>query len=430
MGIKKYIFYLIVFCLCSTSNAQQKSDTIFINNQFYVKHVVKYGETIDVISAKHNVSVNRILETNETSTKLYIGQSLFIPIEKKKSENNFIKSDKKFKIALLLPFYKNLNDTLVASFEDKEEAEQIVLGKSKMALEFMQGIDLALDSVNKIGMNINVHVLDTRNDSAKVVEIIKSKVLDTMDLIIGPIYSRNMGLVSKKYGSDKNKILVSPLSKSSEFLKNHTSTYQINTPFKNQSKILSDFIKEKFNSQNIIICYDEAEKGLALYMERKLDKSKNNILKMNMIYTHIDSIRDQFLDTQIVILPSNNRAFVSRMLGTLGGIDSVFTVFGLSNIKNYDHLDIENLMHLDTHFPDPYYFNPNSKRDSLFLYGFEEKFQSTPSRFSYVGYNTIMHFCIDESRYNFEKFRMNSGEVNINAPIVRYKDFFLERAKY
>ena len=430
MGIKKYIFYLIVFCLCSTSNAQQKSDTIFINNQFYVKHVVKYGETIDVISVKHNVSVNKILETNETSTKLYIGQSLFIPIEKKKSENNFIKSDKKFKIALLLPFYKNLNDTLVASFEDKEEAEQIVLGKSKMALEFMQGIDLALDSVNKIGMNINVHVLDTRNDSAKVVEIIKSKVLDTMDLIIGPIYSRNMDLVSKKYGSDKNKILVSPLSKSSEFLKNHTSTYQINTPFKNQSKILSDFIEEKFNSQNIIICYDEAEKGLALYMERKLDKSKNNILKMNMIYTHIDSIRDQFLDTQIVILPSNNRAFVSRMLGTLGGIDSVFTVFGLSNIKNYDHLDIENLMHLDTHFPDPYYFNPNSRRDSLFLYGFEEKFQSTPSRFSYVGYNTIMHFCIDESRYNFEKFRMNSGEVNINAPIVRYKDYFLERAKY
>ena len=430
MGIKKYLFYLIVFCLCSTSNAQQKSDTIFINNQFYVKHVVKYGETIDVISVKHNVSVNKILETNETSTKLYIGQSLFIPIEKKKSENNFIKSDKKFKIALLLPFYKNLNDTLVASFEDKEEAEQIVLGKSKMALEFMQGIDLALDSVNKIGMNINVHVLDTRNDSAKVVEIIKSKVLDTMDLIIGPIYSRNMDLVSKKYGSDKNKILVSPLSKSSEFLKNHKSTYQINTPFKNQSKILSDFIEEKFNSQNIIICYDEAEKGLALYMERKLDNSKNNILKMNMIYTHIDSIRDQFLDTQIVILPSNNRAFVSRMLGTLGGIDSVFTVFGLSNIKNYDHLDIENLMHLDTHFPDPYYFNPNSRRDSLFLYGFEEKFQSTPSRFSFVGYNTIMHFCIDKSRYNFEKFRMNSGEININAPIVRYKDYFLERAKY
>ena len=148
-----------------------------------------------------------------------------------------------------------------------------------------------------------------------------------------------------------------------------------------------------------------------------------------MIYTHIDSIRDQFLDTQIVILPSNNRAFVSRMLGTLGGIDSVFTVFGLSNIKNYDHLDIENLMHLDVHFPDPYYFNQYIKKDSIFLYGFEEKFLLTPSRFSFVAYNIMMHFCVDEMRYDFEKFRMNSGKVNINAPLVRYKNYFLERAK-
>lgn len=298
-----------------------------------------------------------------------------------------------------------------------------------MALEFMQGVEFALDSIEKLGINIHLNVIDTRNDSAKMIEVIKSRVLDTMDLIIGPIYSRNMDLVSKKYGNDKSKTLISPLSKSSEFLKNKISTVQINTPFKNQSKIISDFIEEKYNSKDIIICYDENEKGLALFMERKLNKSSNNIIKMNMIYTHIDSIRDQFLDTQIVILPSNNRAFVSRMLGTLGGIDSVFTVFGLSNIKNYDHLDIENLMHLDVHFPDPYYFNQHIKKDSIFLYGFEEKFLLTPSRFSFVAYNIMMHFCVDEMRYDFDKFRMNSGMVNINAPLVRYENYFLERAK-
>ena len=166
-----------------------------------------------------------------------------------------------------------------------------------------------------------------------------------------------------------------------------------------------------------------------MFMERKLDKSKNNISKMNMIYTHIDSIRHQFLDTQIVILPSNNKSFVSRMLGTLGGIDSSFTVFGLSNIKNYDHLDIENLMHLDVHFPDPYYFNQLTKRDSLFLNKFEDKYLASPTRFSYVAYSIMMHFCVEEILYNFENFRLKSGKVNINSPIVHYKDFFLERAK-
>ena len=429
MGIKKYFFYLILFFVCKSSFAQQNHDTIYINNQFYIKHIVKYGENIDNISKFYDVSVKKILETNETSTTLYIGQSLYIPFENESVKSKYIKSNKKYKIALLLPFYKNLNDTLVASFDDKEEAEDIILGKSKMALEFMQGVEFALDSIEKLGIEIHLNVIDTRNDSAKMIEVIRSRVLDTMDLIIGPIYSRNMDLVSKKYGNDKSKTLISPLSKSSEFLKNQISTVQINTPFKNQSKIISDFIEEKYNSKDIIICYDESEKGLALFLERKLNKSSNNIIKMNMIYTHIDSIRDQFLDTQIVILPSNNRAFVSRMLGTLGGIDSVFTVFGLSNIKNYDHLDIENLMHLDVHFPDPYYFNQHIKKDSIFLYGFEEKFLLTPSRFSFVAYNIMMHFCVDEMRYDFDKFRMNSGKVNINAPLVRYENYFLERAK-
>ena len=429
MGIKKYFIFFIIFLVGKFSIAQQNGDTIFINNNFYVKHIVEFGETIDIISKIYDVSVNKILETNETSTKLYSGQSLFIPININVESSDIKKTNKKFKIALLLPFYINLNDTLVASFEDREEASEVVLGKSKMALEFMQGINLSLDTIKKLGIGIDMIVLDTRNDSSKTVEIIKSKVLDTVDIIIGPIYSKNMDLVSKKYANDKNKIIISPLSKSTEFLKNHSNSFMINTPFKNQAKIISDFIDKKYISKNIIICYDEKEKGLAMFMERKLDKSKNNISKMNMIYTHIDSIRHQFLDTQIVILPSNNKSFVSRMLGTLGGIDSSFTVFGLSNIKNYDHLDIENLMHLDVHFPDPYYFNQLTKRDSLFLNKFEDKYLASPTRFSYVAYSIMMHYCVEESLYNFENFRIKSGKVNINSPIVHYKDFFLERAK-
>ena len=101
----------------------------------------------------------------------------------------------------------------------------------------------------------------------------------------------------------------------------------------------------------------------------------------------------------------------------------------LSNIKNYDHLDVENLMQLDVHFPDPYYFNKHSIKDSLFLYNFEEKFLSSPNRFSLVAYNIMMHFCNQNTLYSFEKYNQNSGKVNINAPLVRYSDYFLEKVE-
>ena len=98
MGIKKYIFLFVVFFVCKSSLAQNNNDTIYINNQIFVKHIVKYGESIDDISKLHNVSVNKILLTNETSTKLYKDQTLFIPLEKKLSKKLKIKRNKKSKI--------------------------------------------------------------------------------------------------------------------------------------------------------------------------------------------------------------------------------------------------------------------------------------------------------------------------------------------
>ena len=173
MGIKRFLLFILVFQLNTSLFSQESKDTIFLNNHYYVKHIVEYSQTIEEISEKYNVAVKRILETNETSIKLFYNQTLYIPIKRDESDNNIFQNTDHFDIALLLPFYKNLNDTLVSSFENKEDANNIILGKSKMALEFMQGIQLALDSLQKTGVSINLVVCDTRNDSSKVVEIMK-----------------------------------------------------------------------------------------------------------------------------------------------------------------------------------------------------------------------------------------------------------------
>ena len=84
-------------------------------------------------------------------------------------------------------------------------------------------------------------------------------------------------------------------------------------------------------------------------------------------------------------------------------------------------------MHLDVHFPDPYYFNSNNSKDKVLLNNFEEKFMAIPSRFSVVAYNIMMNFCTKNQSYEFEKFRLNGGKVNTNAPLVKYIDYSLEK---
>ena len=107
------------------------------------------------------------------------------------------------------------------------------------------------------------------------------------------------------------------------------------------------------------------------------------------------------------------------MLGTLGGIDSSFIVFGLSNIKNYDHLDLENLMHLDVHFPDPYYFNSNDLNDKILLNNFEEKFMAIPSRFSVVAYNIMMNFIDLQLHMKVQKILITKNCSALRSALIK-----------
>ena len=433
MGIIRNLLFLIF--LCFSNIVVSTNDTIYVDNVSYIKYQVKVGDSMNSIADSFGVSINDIVKNNETGLRLYLNQILYIPFSvnrntKEPNRSNFLKLDQKYNIALLLPFYKNLNDTMVSSFDEKKEADKIIINKSKMALEFMQGINFAIDSLSKMGVELNLIVHDTRNDSLQIEKIVQSRSLDTIDIIIGPLYSKGLQIISDSYGYDNSKTIISPLSRSSDFLKNNKSTIQINTPFKTQSAIITNHIIKEHKEKNIIICFDENEKGLAAHIENSLLKKIQKVEMMSMIYTHVDSVRHQFSDTQIVILPSFSRSFVSKMLSTLGGIDSNFTVYGLSNIKTYEHLDYENLMYLNVHFPDPYFFNLSSKRDSTFLYDFEQKFVARPSRFAFTAYNIMMNFCGPVNLYKLERYKMNSGKINVYAPLVHFKDFKLIKADY
>ena len=224
MGIIRIILISIFLILSNALLAF--NDTITVDNSKYIKYEVKVGDSMNSIANFFGISIDKIIKSNETGFELYLNQVLFIPIKSSSNisaQDNIFKSNKEFDIALLLPFYKNLNDTMVASFEDKKEADKIILNKSQMALQFMQGVLLSLDSLNKLGVKINLIVHDTRNDSLQIEEIVKSKSLDTVDVIIGPIYSKNLQIISNYYGKDNDKIIISPLSRSIDFLKNNKS---------------------------------------------------------------------------------------------------------------------------------------------------------------------------------------------------------------
>jgi len=442
MGIiRKIIFAFSVLFVCSLS-AQTVSDTVIFDGDTYVKHIVNAGESLKSIAKLHKVKTADIIDNNEIQKRLYYNQLLYIPISSNqlKSKKTNLSIQKQIElaaefqdtsvlnIALLMPYFLVKNDTMFNDFEDTTGIQNIYYRGSEVALSFYVGVELALDSLREQGKNICLHTFDTNKDTLKVHQIVNSKALDNMDIIIGPLYANNFRILCKKYGNDTTKILISPLSKNTKNVRNYRAVYQLSPSFQIQTNIIKNYVLEHHKDDRVIVLNQKGYQGKSAYIKNLFSQEEKAVETFTMIYTKVDSIRKIFQENQVVIIPSENKAFVSKMLGAIGGMDSISLVFGLYDWKKYDNLDIHNLMFLDVNFPDAYSFSSANDHDASFLKLFENRYNTNQGKYTHIAYNIIMHFCSDFSLFKFQNVT-GGGKINTYAPLHHYIDYELVPVK-
>jgi hypothetical protein len=440
MGIIRKI--LVVFLLLSVFvlSGQTATDTVYFDGDIYVKHIVDAGESLKSIAKLHKVKTADIIDNNEIEKRLYYKQLLYIPIFYNQQENRSkpldvsiqkqiensseLKDSSVLNIALLMPYFLVKNDTMFNDFEDTTGIPYIYYKGSEVALSFHLGIELALDSLRKQGKNICLRTFDTNKDTLKVHQIVNSKVLENMDIIIGPLYANNFRILCKKYGDDTTKILISPLSKNTSNVRKYKAVYQLSPSFQVQENIIMEYVLKHHKHDRVIVLNEKGSKGKSAYIKNLFFQQEKVIETFTVEHTKVDSIRKIFTEKQVVIIPSENKAFVSKILGAVGGLDSTSFVFGLYDWKKYDNLDIHNLMFLDVKFPDPYSFSKSSIHDISFVKLFQKKYNTNQAKYTHIAYNTLMHFCSDFSLFRFKSLK-EGGKINTYSPLHHYVDYEL-----
>ena len=273
--------------------AEAKQDTIIDNKPFAI-HVVQPRETLYSISRKYDAELNDLVVSNPAVIQgLNVGFKLLVPlrhpkerpIEKNKIAKTIksLKSDtssKKvnnvdfeisniqiyeqdttiIKVALLLPFYLDFNDSI--NFINKK----IVYSQSKVALDFYFGFKLALDSLIQLGYNIDLMLLDIPNDSV-FESILSANVLYDREYIFGPLFIRQFEELAKFYGYDTKKKLISPLSYKS--VKNkYLNIYQSVPLSYVQIDALIDYLISTNNNDEFILLGNEMEYDLVSHAKK------------------------------------------------------------------------------------------------------------------------------------------------------------------
>ncbi len=367
-----------------------------------------FGETKD---EKEQVEIPEIQDTNETENKI-IYDSLI--------EN--ITSYEKKKIAIMLPFRtKNIN------FDSIKQSKEIIKNDKllNISLDFLFGIEMAVDSFSKFGIDVEVSVFDTGADKNIIHELIKENDFTKYDLLIGPLTTNAFNYVSKSLSSDLK--IVSPLSKSKLDYQNIIHTIPNDELLFN--KITSFIKKDTIPSQKFIISdsYNRivSEKIKKIFPDANQFFSEINdsgIDTRTMVYDSLDSTFVK--GRNIVFLETRDQGFVSNITSILNSFvnDTTEIILTTTN-KNraFEGINISNyyMSNLNFHYPSINRSITNYREDN-FVKKYFMKYDAYPSKYAVRGHDLVLDLLI----------RLSCGGLDYNNLNLIESEYIENKFKY
>ena len=421
----------------------------------FVVHKVKPKETIYGLKRFYNVSEKDLLSLNPIlSEGLKTGQFIKIkPIIKgKKSENlryeDFIVENASLKVALLLPFKTKEYDSIAA----KDIFSKSVL--VNIVTDFYLGAEIAIDSLRKQGINIELNVFDTERNSSKIKNIIAEHNLNVNDVIIGPLYSEEAKVVAKKvnipvvfpfYSKDQDKFSSSKLIKISPEKK----------VFREE---LVTYIKNNFNNGNLIVVGDgKLTSNLNSSKIKKTLESQDSIANVHILKPKKGYIKKElFLNIlkpnmkNWVIIATNDNVIVADAINSLISLPNATSVkvFTFDKGKAFDKIDNLKLGKIGFTYVSDQYVDESYSSTKIFNKQYYTKNNALPSFYATKGFDIVYDILMRiasgkklkstftkgasyrvESKFDYSKNLFTTSENN-GLFIVQYnEDLTLTRLK-
>jgi LysM repeat protein len=445
----------------------QKPVAVFkpvVTDTGYFIHKVKAGETLYGIENLYKVSHEDILKLNPAAKGgIKAGEDLKIPGKNPNPviaqnpphfPDTLFTENKKpvYTIGLMLPLQLSNTDNV-----NPKDGNDGFPAKSKAAVEFYEGVLLAVDSMRKTGMKVNLYVYDVDDaDSVKVLEILKKPEFKFMDLILGPLSTGPFYAVSN-WASEHHVAIVSPVSPTNRVLFKRPDASKALPALSTQMEQLAAFIGEHHKTDNVIMVTSgnvkeqTAANSFRVNVSQLLFPGTTDTIKMTRGLSGLEALLKKDKNN-ILVIPSNSQAYVSDLLRSLNTLSEkyVITVYGLSTWMGYDNLDLEYLQKLQFHFVAPYFIDYDSSATTKrFLQKYNDTFHGDAGMYAFSGYDVGLFFLQSLNTYgtnfyqklpeikgtglqqDFDFYRsdVESGYENRAVRIVQVMDYKLVRIK-
>ncbi|MDF0708705.1 LysM peptidoglycan-binding domain-containing protein [Flagellimonas okinawensis] len=243
---------------------KKKNDEGEVNTENFIFYEVKPKQNIFRLTQNLKITRDELFRLNPAlENGLKAGMVLKLPKEKadelevknalvldKINLVDSINVENMPKLVFMLPF--RLDKVNVS---DPEKAKELIKNRRDLALSLglYTGAMVALDSIKKLGVSVDVTTYDTQLDQAKVKEILFRENLSGVDAVIGPLASGPLDEVAVQAAS-KNIPVIAPISSDSK-LSHSNVFFSVPREVVMREKMLS-YMEKVHQDENIIIIAD------------------------------------------------------------------------------------------------------------------------------------------------------------------------------
>lgn len=267
-------------------------------------------------------------------------------------------------------------------------------------LEFWEGAQLAIDSMKKEGVRLEVHVYDTRSTSRPLMSLLQSDEIKKMELLIGHVNINEANLLAQ-IATSLNIPFINANLPNEAGATNNPYYVILNSTLMTQCTGIYKFLQKNFSASTIIVFrrkgatedilknyFTEAEKStLGVPLKMKYVTLENNFTPED-ITDYLDSNK-----TNVCLVASLDAGFGQQVCQHLASVSSSYatTVIGM---PTWDQVDFERstFKGIEVYYSTPFYINPSDKLVTALHDYFRVNFYSRPSDMVFRGYETVYHF--------------------------------------
>jgi LysM repeat protein len=369
-----------------------------------VEHTVKQGETLYALGQLYGVAPEAIQKANGGLPEgLKAGAAVRIPLPPgaKAPEvpvATVPKASDRVTVAYLLPFALTRNDSVLAVPSDEPRFYEA----TRIATQFWAGARIALDSLQRLGVNAEVRVVDMGDDARTWNAALKKPELSGADLFIGPFHRTAIEQLARTTSVP----IVCPVPQSNKVILGHPTVSKVTPTRSDLVRHSGRFVGTRFARENIILLSPDlsAEKEMQEQMARAVRDAlagqsarlrdsavvaKPGRRELGDLVSKLDVNR-----LNVLLAPGEDVEYVTTLVSKLKPLATKYKIMlvGLESWQTMETVATTDLELLGFHFAAASFADPDDASLQAFTRTFRDRYRNDVDEYALLGFDVTMAY--------------------------------------